>query len=175
VAGASFSAGANPNLVVVRFDSAGNFVWQRVGGPGFGSSQDVAVGPDGNVHVTGSVLAEDEASGGNAFVWTLKADGKASDAAVWGGGEPFESENGASIATGPDGALLVAGSAGAAPYTLARGSKNAKAANTFLATILGTVTEPAGIIGTPAAIVGTPAGSETFAGTADAFLLRVQQ
>jgi hypothetical protein len=175
VAGASFSAGANPNLVVVRFDSAGNFVWRRVGGPGFGSSQDVAVGPDGNVHVTGSVLAEDEASGGNAFVWTLKADGKGSDAAVWGGVDPFESENGASIATGPDGTLLVAGSAGAAPYTLARGSKNAKAANTFLATILGTVTEPAGIIGTPAAIVMIPAGSETFAGTADAFLLRVQQ
>ena len=115
VAGASTGAGADPNLVVVRFDATGNFVWQRVGGPGFGSSQDVAVGPDGNVHVTGNVLAEGDESGGNAFVWTLSANGKGNDAGVWGGDDPFEIEHGASIATAPGGALLVAGSAGAPP------------------------------------------------------------
>ena len=82
--------------------------------------------------------------------------------------------SGASIATAPDGALLVAGSAGASPYTFGRGSKNAKAASTFLATIAGTVTQPAGVVGVPAAVVNTPAGSETFAGVSDAFLLRVQ-
>jgi hypothetical protein len=174
VAGASFSAGANPNLLAARFDAAGNFVWQRVGGPGFGSSQDIAVGQDGNVHITGSVLAEDDLSGGNTFLWTLQANGKVSDAAVWGGDAPFESENGAAIAVAPGGAILVAGSAGAPPYTLTRGSKNAKAANTFLGTIVGTVTQPAGVIGTPAAILSNPAGSETFAGSTDAFLLRVQ-
>ena len=174
VAGASTGAGADPNLVVVRFDSAGNFVWQRIGGPGFGSAEDVAVGPDGNVHVTGSVLPAD-ASGGNAFVWSLLANGRGTDAAVWGGADPFEGESGASIAIAPGGAILVAGSAGASPYSLTRGSKNAKAASTFLNTIVGTVTQPAGVVGNPAAVVNVPNGSQTFAGVSDAFLLRVQQ
>jgi hypothetical protein len=175
VVGASLGAGFDPNLVVARFDAAGNFVWQRVGGPGFGSAQDVAVGADGSVHVTGNVLTQGGASGGNAFVWTLLANGKGNDAAVWGGDDPFETENGESIAIAPGGAILVAGSAGASPYTLSRGSKNAKAAATFLVIIVGTVTEPAGVVGVPAAVVNIPDGSETFAGVSDAFLLRVRQ
>jgi len=65
VVGDTTSAGADPNLLAVRFDSAGNFVWQVVGGPGFGSAQDVAVGPDGNVHVTGNVLTDGGDSGAN--------------------------------------------------------------------------------------------------------------
>lgn len=174
VAGASTGAGANPNLVAARFDAAGNFVWQRIGGPGFGSAQGIAVGPEGNVHVTGNVLAEANAPGG-AFVWTLLANGKASDAGVWSSADPFEAANGAAIATASDGAILVAGSAGASPYTFSRGSKNAKAASTFLATIVGTVTEPAGTLGNPSAVVNIPAGSETFAGGSDAFLLRLRQ
>jgi hypothetical protein len=175
VVGASTGAGADPNLLVVRFDGAGNFVWQMVGGPGFGSAVDVAVGPEGNVHVTGNVLTDGGNSGANAFVWTLLANGKGNDAAVWGGTDPFEFEHGTSIATAPGGAILVAGSAGASPYTFSRGSKNAKAASTFLATIAGTVTVPAGVVGNPAAIVNIPVGSQTFAGVSDAFLLRVQQ
>jgi hypothetical protein len=158
----------------VRFDGAGNFIWQMVGGPGFGTAQDVAVGPDGNVHVTGNVLTDGGDSGANAFVWTLLANGKAHDAAVWGGTDPFELERGASIATAPDGAILVAGAAGAPPYTFSRGSKNAKAARTFLNTIVGTVTEPAGVVGISAAVPNIVAGSETFAGVSDAFLLRVR-
>ena len=174
VVGDSTGAGADPNLLAVRFDAAGNFVWQVVGGPGFGSAQDVAVGPEGNVHVTGNVLTDGGDSGANAFVWTLLANGKGNDAAVWGGTDPFELERGTSIATASDGAILVAGAAGAPPYTFSRGSKNTKAARTFLATIAGTVTEPAGVLGNPAAVVNTPAGSETFAGASDAFLLRVR-
>jgi hypothetical protein len=172
VSGSSTGAGADPNLLVARFDAAGNFVWQRVGGPGFGNTQDITVGPEGNVHLTGNILVQ--GSGGNAFVWTLLANGRANDASVWGGSDPFESETGESIATAPDGTILVAGSAGASPYTFSRGSKNAKAASTFLATIAGTITTPAGVVGNSAAVVQTPAGSEAFAGVTDAFLLRVQ-
>jgi hypothetical protein len=174
VAGASTGAGADPNLLVARFDSAGNFVWQRVGGPGFGSAEDIAVGADGKVHVTGNVLTNGGDTGANAFVWTLLANGKGDDAAMWGGDDPFELERGARIAAAPGGSIIVVGSAGAPPYTLGGESKNAKAANTFLAAIDGTVTTPAGSLGTPAAVVNTPAGSETFAGVSDAFLIRVQ-
>jgi len=173
--GWSHSAGADPNLLVVRFDSAGSFVWQRIGGPGFGAALDVAADADGTVHVTGSVLAERDQSDGRAFVWTLLANGKGQDAALWGDSDPFEAQSGASIAVAPDGALLVAGSAGASPYTFARGSRNAKSANTFLEPIAGNVTDPVATVADPEAVVAEPAGSETFAGVSDAFLLRVQR
>ena len=172
VVGDTSGTGFNPNLVAARFDSGGNFVWLRVGGPGFGSAQDVAVAADGSLHITGNVLTEP--SGADAFVWSVLANGKGHDAAIWGGGDPFEGERAASIASGPGGAIVVAGSAGASPYAFGRGSKNAKAADAFLAAFAGTVTEPAGVVGVTAAVVATPEGSETFAGSSDAFLLRIQ-
>jgi len=159
VVGDTSGTGFNPNLVAARFDSGGNLVWLRVGGPGFGSAQDVAIGADGSLHITGNVLTEP--SGADAFVWNVLANGKGHDAAVWGGGDPFEGERGESIASGPGGAIVVAGSAGASPYA-------------FLAAFAGTVTEPAGVVGVTAAVVAIPAGSETFAGSSDAFLLRIQ-
>jgi hypothetical protein len=174
VVGTTTGAGADPNLLVVRFDNAGNFVWHVVGGPGFGSAQDVAVGPEGNVHVTGNILTDGGSSGANAFLWTLLANGKGNDASIWGGADPFELEHGTSIATAPGGDILVAGSAGAPPYTFTRGSKTSKDASTFLATIAGTITDPAGVVGNSAAVVSVPPGSESFAGVSDAFLLRVQ-
>ena len=36
VVGDTSGTGFNPKLVAARFDSGGNFVWLRVGGPGFG-------------------------------------------------------------------------------------------------------------------------------------------
>jgi hypothetical protein len=81
-----------PNLVAARFDSDGNLVWRRVGGPGFGSAQDVAVAADGSLHITGNVLTEP--SGADASVWNVLANGKGHDAAVWGGGDPFEGDRG---------------------------------------------------------------------------------
>ena len=174
VVGATTGTGVDSNLVAVRFDAAGNFIWQKVGGPGFGAALDAAVGADGSLHITGGVLGADGNPPGNAFVWSLSAAGKGSDAALWGGDDPFQSESGASIAVAPDGAVVVAGIAGASPYTFSRGSKNAKAARTFINTIAGTITTPAGVVSDPAAIVMIPAGSETFAGDTDAFLIRVQ-
>ena len=171
--GGAFGVLVNPNLVAVHFDAAGNFVWQRVGGPGFGAAQGVAVGPDGQIHVTGTVLSEP--SGGNAFVWTLNAKGKGRDAALWGGDDPFQPDTGASIAVAPDGAIVVAGVAGEAPYAFISGRTIAKRALTFLKTITGNVTTPAGVVGNPAAVVNTAGGSQTFAGETDAFLIRVQQ
>ena len=175
VSGWSLGAGFDPNLIAARFDAAGNFVWQRIGGPGFGAAPDIAVGADGSVHVAGNVLDESSDAGGNAFVWTLSANGKGNDAAVWGGDDETELESGQSIAVAPDGVLAVVGTAGAPPYALDRGSKNAKNVDTFLAPTTGTVNSLSAALGTPAAVVTVPAGSETFAGVSDAFLLRVQQ
>ena len=48
---------------------------------GLGSAQDVAVGADGSLHITGNVLTEP--SGADAFVLNVLANGKGHDAAVW--------------------------------------------------------------------------------------------
>ena len=175
VVGATTGTGFSTNLVAVRFDANGNFVWQRIGGPGFGSAQDVAVGPEGNVHVAGNVLTNGGDTGANAFVWTLMANGKGSDAGIWGGDDPFELEHGTSVAAAPGGEIVAVGSAGASPYAFDRGSKNAKAVDMFLNIIVGNVAVPAGVVGASAAVVNTPVGSETYAGVSDAFLIRVRQ
>ena len=174
VVGDTTGTGLDPNLVAVQFDSGANFVWQRVGGPGFGGAQTVAVGSNGNVNVAGTVISADGFSG-DAFVWTLSGSGKSNDAAVWGGTAEFEGEHAQSIAVAPNGDIVVAGVAGPPPYTFARGSKNAKAASVFREDVVGTVTDPAKPVGTPATPVNPVTGSETFAGESDAFLLRVQQ
>jgi hypothetical protein len=175
VAASTFGAGFNPNLIAAQFDAAGNAVWHRVGGPGFGSAMSIAVGPQGRVHLTGSILSEDELTGGNAFVWTLLGNGKPQDAAVWGGEEEFQGEDGEGIAVTANGDIIVVGAAGAPPYTLSRGSKGGRSVDAIVAEIAGTVTEPAGVVGVTAAAVNTPAGSQSFAGVSDAFLIRVQQ
>ena len=171
----STGTGVDPNLVAVRFDSAGNFVWQRVGGPGI-RRRARRRGRRRTAACT-SPAASSLRMGrhqGNAFVWTLSPAGKGSEAALWGGDDPFQSDSGASIAVAPNGAIVVAGVAGQSPYTFGRGSKNAKAARTFINTIAGTITAPAGAVADPVAVVMIPAGSETFAGDTDAFLIRVQ-
>jgi len=81
VVGDTSGTGFNPNLVAAPFDSGGNFVWLRVGGPGFGSTQDVAVAADGSLHITGNVVTEPSTA--DAFVWNVLANGKGHDAAVW--------------------------------------------------------------------------------------------
>jgi hypothetical protein len=174
VAAWTFGAGFNPNLIAAQFDAAGNAVWNRVGGPGFGSAVGIAVGGDGHVHVTGSILSEDELTGGNAFVWTLLGNGKPDSAAIWGGNEEFQGESGEGIAVTPAGNVIIVGAAGAPPYALDRGSKGGKSVDLVVAEIVGTVTDPAGVVGVTAAVVNTPAGSETFAGVSDAFLIRLQ-
>jgi hypothetical protein len=80
VVGDTSGTGFNPNLVAARFDSGGNLVWLRVGGPGFGSAQDLTVAADGTLHITGNVLTEPSAS--DTFVWNVLANGKGQAAAV---------------------------------------------------------------------------------------------
>jgi Domain of unknown function (DUF5122) beta-propeller len=176
ITGNTFSTGNLRNIILVKFDADGAVLWEKVGGPGSGAGTDVAVSPDGNVHVTGNVLAEDpNANSGSAFVATFLSNGKGRDAAIWGGDPTdFESESGVRIDVASDGALVVAGAAGAPPYTFIKGSKSVKTPAAFLVTPAGTVATPAAVVGTANGIVGVPNGSLTYAGESDAALLRIQ-
>ena len=176
ITGSTSSTGHLRNIILVKFDANGSVVWERVGGPGSGAGTDVAVSANGNVHVTGNVLPEDpNANSGSAFVATFLSNGKGRDAAIWGGDPTdFESESGQRIAVATDGALVVAGAAGAPPYTFTKGNKNIKAPDAFLLIPAGTVATPAAVVGAANGIVGVPNGSLTYAGATDAALLRIQ-
>ena len=108
----AFGVLANPNLVAVHFDAAGNFVWERVGGPGFGAAEDLAVPPGRQIHVSGTVLSDRPAAMRSL---DAESEGQGEDAAVWGGDDPFQPDTGASIAITPEGAIVVAGSPGESP------------------------------------------------------------
>ena len=151
-------------------------MWEKVGGPGFGAGLDVAVSTNGDVHVAGNVLAEyPNANSGPAFVATFLSNGKGRDAAIWGGDPTdFSSESGQRIDVAPDGSLVVAGAAGAPPYTFDKASKNVKAPDAFLIETTGVVGTPAAVVGVANGVVGMPNGSLTFAGETDAALIRVQ-
>src|SRR5688572_10565253 len=38
-------SGHRKNVILVKFNTGGDLVWQKVGGPGFGTGSDVAVSP----------------------------------------------------------------------------------------------------------------------------------
>lgn len=84
-----------------------------------------------------------------------------------------ENESGQAIAVGADGAVYVAGVASTPPYVFDRAPTRTKTPDAFLGTPAGTVTAPAASQTAPAGTVLTPDGSETFAGSTDAFLLKI--
>ena len=110
---------------------------------------------------------------GNAFVWTLQANGKSHDAAVWGGSDPFESAERVDCdcvrrrdRCGRRG--------GGATFCLRSWIEERQGRERVCRDDSGNGHGAAGTIGMPAAAVNTPAASETFAGVSDAFLLRLQ-
>jgi hypothetical protein len=138
-------------------------------GASFLTGFDVAAAADGRVYVTG--YANFEPAQVDAYVIVVLPDGKSKQAVTWGGPQ---SDVGAAIAVGGDGAVLIAGTAGAPPYVTTRVPLRLTTPNGFLISPAGTVTMPEGPIGIPLGIVTSPNGSSTFAGTTDAMLIRMQ-
>jgi len=110
IAGTATSFGpSSAGLVVVKFDSAGNLVWQRIFDGAAGNA--VAVGPDGSVYAAGTtpgnqignfdLLVLKITSGGN-LVWQR----------TYSAGEVVDPRGG--MAVGLDGSVVVAGAIQAA-------------------------------------------------------------
>jgi hypothetical protein len=179
ITGNASDIGVDENIILVKFDANGGLVWNKIGGPGFGTGNDVAVAADGEVFVTGSILVESrdvpDAFGGHAFVAQFSSIGRKKKAIEWGGAD-HESAVGDAIAIGPDGSIAVAGFAQSPPYATDSTSNSARDADAFLETVSGIVTDPPAAVNmAPGGIVNTPAGSETYAGEFDAVFLRIQR
>jgi hypothetical protein len=176
ITGNAFDTGERTNVILVKFDAAGNVIWERVGGPEFAAATDVAVAPaDGAVFVSGNMSSDDpDVFGGWAFVAEFTAGGKAKKANSWGSVVPNENTSAESIAVAPDGTIVTAGYVGAPPYELDRGSNSARAVASVLTIPTGVVTDPQSTPNTlTGALATAAAGSETYAGATDAFMLRL--
>ncbi len=71
ITGNASDIGTLKNIILVKYNSTGTLVWQKIGGPGFGGGLDVVEAADGTLFVTGSILADTknpEVFGGFAFV-----------------------------------------------------------------------------------------------------------
>ena len=178
ITGNASDIGADKNTILVKFTSAGDLVWQGIGGPGFGGGLDVAVAPDGELFVSGSILADTRdpnVFGGFAFVAQYSADGKKKKALVWGG-SPQESASAESVAVSADGTIAVAGWAQNPPYFADSASNSLRSVDAFLENVTGTITDPPAVLnGAPGGQVTIPAGSETFAGGTDVLFLRLRR
>ena len=97
----------SPKIFVVKFAPDGSLTWQKIWNGttirGLGRP-DVAVSADGSVYVTG-VTAE---NGGDAVLLKFDANGALLWERIWGGPA---SDQGFAVATAPDGAIYIAGTA----------------------------------------------------------------
>jgi uncharacterized delta-60 repeat protein len=166
------------NIILVKFNTDGDLVWERIGGPGFGAGTDVAVAQDGEVFVSGSVLADlrdPSIFGGFLFVAQFSADGKKRKALTWGG-DVNDSASGESIAISADGSVAVAGYAQSPPYAADSAGNSARTLDAFHEIVTGIIADPpAPLNEDPGGIVMTPAGSETYAGGTEAVFLLLRR
>ncbi len=133
ITGNAFDTGHRKNIILVKFSAAGDLVWEKVGGPGFGAGLDVAVSPDdAAVFVSGNILSDDaDFFGGHAFVAEFTAAGKARKANTWGGSLD-DSASAESVIVDASGLVATAGSAGPGPYEFGRASNSAKSPDAHL-------------------------------------------
>lgn len=114
VTGSSKGIGSEDDYATVAFDTAGNQLWVARydgGGGGFDSARDIAVGPSGNIYVTG--IANGGASGPDIVTIAYNPAGDELWTATYNG-PANQGDRGESIAVGPSDEVYVGGfSAGA--------------------------------------------------------------
>ena len=115
--GATSDSGHLKNIILVKFSGAGDLLWSKVGGPGFGAGRDVAVSPDGTaVFVSGNVLSDDpDFFGGFGFVAEFTAQGRPKKANSWGSSPEF-SASAESVGVDGNGLVVTAGFVGPGPH-----------------------------------------------------------
>jgi hypothetical protein len=158
----------------VKYSGAGDLIWSKVGGPGFGTGRDVAVSPDGTtVFVSGNIVADDpNFFGGFAFIAEFTEAGKAKKANSWGSSPEFGASAESVVVSG-DGLVVTAGFAGPGPHQFGRATNSAKNAATHLIV-------PAGVVETLPALLEAQNGQilpfdSTSLGGDDAFTLWMQR
>jgi hypothetical protein len=131
--GGTSDSGHSKNIILVKFNGAGDLQWSKVGGPGFGTGRDVAVSADGTaVFVSGNIFGDDpEIGGGPAFIAEFTSEGKAKKANTFSG-IPGTASSAESVTVNAAGLVVSAGYVGEGPHEFGRESNSAKNADTHL-------------------------------------------
>ena len=111
IAGTATSFGSSSaGLFVVKFDSAGNLVWQRMSDGAAGNA--VAVGPDGSVYAAGTTPRPDQIGNFDILVLKITSDGSLVWQRTYSAGEVVDPRG--RMTTAPDGSIVLAGAIQAA-------------------------------------------------------------
>lgn len=105
----SFGSGvpATPNLLLLKFDSSGQLVWQKVWNVIGGSvGQSIVVDPSGNIYVAGYTLSSDTMSNGDVVLLKLNSTGNLQWQRTWGGNG---TDRGYGVSVDSSGGIYVAG------------------------------------------------------------------
>ena len=175
ITGGTSDTGHSKNIILVKFNSAGDLVWERIGGPGFGAGIDVAVSPDNAaVFVTGNMLSDDpDFFGGPAFVAEFTSGGKPKKAITWAGGNPDDGASAESVVVDASGLVVTSGYAGPGPYEQGRASNSAKDPDSHLVVATGAVAILPTTLGTDNGQLLTP--DAAVGGGIDSFTLWLQR
>jgi uncharacterized delta-60 repeat protein len=113
IAGAATSFGpSSAGLFVVKFDSAGNLVWQRISDGAAGNA--VAVVPDGSVYAAGTTPRPGQIGNFDIVVLKITADGSLVWQRTYSAGEVVDPRG--RMAPGSDGSIVIAGAIQAASH-----------------------------------------------------------
>lgn len=111
IAGTATSFGpSSAGLFVVKFDPAGNVMWQRISDGAAGNA--VAVGPDGSVYAAGTTPRADQIGNFDILVLKITTDGTLVWQRTYSAGEVVDPRG--RMTTAPDGSIVLAGAIQAA-------------------------------------------------------------
>ena len=106
IAGTATSfAPSSSGLFVVKFDSAGNLVWQTISDGAAGNA--VAVAPDGSVYAAGTTPRPDQIGNFDILVLKITSDGSLVWQRTYSAGDVVDPRG--RMATAPDGSIVLAG------------------------------------------------------------------
>ena len=113
IAGTATSFGpSSSGLFVVKFDSAGNLVWQRISDGAAGNA--VAVVPDGSVYAAGTTPRPGQIGNFDIVALKITADGSLVWQRTYSAGEVVDPRG--RMAAGSDGSIVIAGAIQAASH-----------------------------------------------------------
>jgi uncharacterized delta-60 repeat protein len=105
IAGTAESFGSSTGLFVVKFDSAGNLVWQRISDGAQGNA--VAVASDGSVYAAGTTARSGQIGNFDIVVLKITAAGSFVWQRTYSAGEVVDPRG--RMAAGPDGSIVMVG------------------------------------------------------------------
>lgn len=156
--------------LLVKLDANGNLLFDRQW-PAGTDARSVAVAANGSIYIAGTTSSIG-AGFQDAFVVHVQANGKAAEAATWGGAG-FEEGGGVSVAA--DGTVALAASTTTAPpYSLLEAPRKVSGVKSTVAVAGAAFVNAAGASADPGAVVVDSTGTTTYGGNFETALVRLR-